>query len=107
MYKTRYGVGWFRSDTIDKANVKKYAKIRSFAFGLSAEGFGLHLTLDLENGGSVGWSFFGTDEMQKFFMELGIEESGSLKDKIVETWWEKDSSWGSQILGLSVNKNLV
>ncbi len=108
MFDKKDGQGWFFKGQAENAKFKKYAKIDSVSFNCAQDyPLGLHLIFDLEDGGSVNWSFYEIQDMRGFMEQLGVEYIDSLVGKIVETWWKEDLPWGNSILGLTINKNLV
>jgi hypothetical protein len=107
MYEQKDGKGWFMKDSVDLCLVKQYAKISDASFGCENCGLGLHMVLDLEDGGGVCWSFYTLDEIRDFMKELNVDNLNSIVGKVVETWWKEKIAWGTSILGITINKNLV
>jgi hypothetical protein len=100
--------GFFNEDRYNDVKIKKYALITDCSFKRSdCDKLGLYLLLDMEDHGSVYWSFHDIKDIEKFFNLLGVNNIHDIKGKVVETWWEKQESWGCKILGLTVNKKLI
>lgn len=107
MYK-KVDNGFFLLERFEDAIIKKYALITEVKFSRSeSDKLGLSLGLDMEDNGSVYWTFHEMEDMEYFFDLMNINSPEELKGKVVETWWEKKPTWGCKILGLTVNDRLV
>lgn len=107
MYK-KVDNGFFLLERFEDAIIKRYALITEVNFSRSEfDKLGLSLCLDMEDNGSVYWTFHEMEDIEYFFDLMNVNLPEELKGKVVETWWERKQAWGCKILGLTVNNRLI
>jgi len=104
------GTAWFYADHLETPATPVHGVVESVSFGRCGYQeieLGLTLSIKLEDGGYVGWTFYNYGDIAEFFERAKAFDLQHLVGTPVLAFMSGEGGVGSRILGIDVIDSLV